>query len=54
MNEKDNQIRKPYCKPRVEQVRLIPEQAVLAGCSVSGASSQIGGDCQSPGNCPFS
>jgi hypothetical protein len=34
--------RKPYCKPEMERVRLVPEEAVLGGCKVLGAGTGIG------------
>jgi len=30
------QVRKSYIKPRVEQVRLVPEETVLGGCKTDG------------------
>lgn len=48
---RDNKMRKLYRKPKIEQVRLIPEQAVLQSCWASGTvrlgSCQVKvGDCQ--------
>jgi hypothetical protein len=41
--------RKPYRKPQVNQVKLMPEEAVLAGCKLTGtgaASRNNDGTCK--------
>ena len=44
--------RKQYCKPKIEQVRLVPEEAVLAACKVDGSSTGVdGGDICGIGVC---
>jgi len=30
------QVRKSYIKPRIERVRLVPEETVLGGCKTPG------------------
>ena len=42
-------IRKPYCTPKIEQVHLMPQEAVLGGCKVAGGGSAGPGDVS--GNC---
>jgi len=44
--DKNRQVRKPYQKPELEQVLLIPEENVLGGCKT--ASFNIG---PGAGNC---
>lgn len=54
---KDENLRKPYCRPNIKQVKLIPEEAVLAGCEITGGSTQMGfGDCAPMGGaaCQYS
>lgn len=41
------QSRKPYKRPQVSKVRLIPEEAVLSGCKTGGTT----GKPQAPGRC---
>ncbi len=44
MNDtKQNPPRKPYQKPRLEQVRLVPEEAVLASCKYIGYTGAASG-----------
>jgi len=33
--------RKPYWKPEVKQIKLAPEEAVLAGCKQSGINQNV-------------
>lgn len=42
--------RKPYSKPQLETVRLLPEEAVLQFCKTSGVVGPYGGPnlCQNP------
>lgn len=37
--------RKPYTKPMVEGVYLLPDEAVLADCKAAGSSGPSGGTC---------
>ncbi|MDF1512974.1 MAG: hypothetical protein P1S60_04100 [Anaerolineae bacterium] len=41
------QKRKHYCKPAVEAVSLVPDEAVLGGCKMTSGALGIGqtGDC---------
>jgi hypothetical protein len=39
MSEKE---KRPYCKPEIERVRLVPEEAVLGGCKTETAGGGIG------------
>lgn len=38
-------VLKPYQKPQVERVRLVVEEAVLAGCKQSGTTQPGYADC---------
>ena len=38
--------KRPYKKPEISKVRLVPEEAVLAGCKISGT-----GKPRAPGRC---
>jgi len=40
-------VRKPYQKPTLERVRLVAEEAVLAGCklAIGGVSPGVTGTC---------
>ena len=52
--KKTKPTRRPYCKPQLEQVRLVAEEAVLAGCKTGGSSGPDVGACNSsggPGKC---
>ena len=40
--------RKTYRKPQINQVKLVPEEAILAGCKAIGtgsSASRLAGDC---------
>lgn len=37
--------KKPYSKPRLRQVDLRPEEAVLGGCKTGGTGGPAGVDC---------
>jgi len=44
--------RKPYRKPEVKRVRLVPEEAVLGGCKNVGTSGPPGlANCGLPSPC---
>ena len=57
MNEKIQQNthhenRKHYHKPRIEQVKLIPDEAVLGGCKTTSTADPGQDPCVGPGgNC---
>ena len=43
--------RKPYRKPRIEQVKLVPEEAVLSACkTLSGGGENTTGNCMFDGD----
>lgn len=48
---KGHKTRKPYRKPQIEQVRLVPEEAVLGWCKTgSGGGTVLGtSDCSLEG-----
>jgi len=48
MSGKDNRklSRRHYCKPRLEQVRLVPEEAVLTGCKTNSVNGPTGKNCK--------
>ncbi len=41
----EQQPRRPYQKPAMVVVSLRPEEAVLGGCKVNGASDAMGANC---------
>lgn len=41
--------RKPYRKPEIKQLELVPEEAVLAGCKATGTGSTSN---KNDGTCP--
>jgi hypothetical protein len=46
------ETRKPYCKPEIERVKLVPEEAVLGGCKTlanGGGIGLVSGSCQLEG-----
>ena len=43
--KRKNEIRKPYHKPEIERVRLVPEEAVLGGCKMTGGDAGPGSTC---------
>ncbi len=45
---KTKTTRRPYCKPQMEKVQLVPEEAVLASCKGHGGTNEGPGDF----NCP--
>ena len=47
-----NNIRQPYRKPQIEEVKMIAEEAVLVNCKVGSTTSGPGGwkgMCSNPG-----
>ena len=50
---KDNKTRKPYRKPKVEQVRLIAEEAVLGACRDVGSGDAGDISCNNPEHCVY-
>ena len=44
-------VRKPYKKPGIKKVRLIPEEAVLTTCKVNTSDSGPGTTCGGGGAC---
>lgn len=44
--------RKPYQKPKMEQVRLVPEQAVLSICKNAISAGPSSNDCTDVGGTP--
>jgi hypothetical protein len=49
---KSTGMRKPYSKPNIEQVQLLPDENVLGGCnsiSISNTANPIG--CSAPTAC---
>jgi hypothetical protein len=47
----DEQHRKPYAKPQIQEVPLRPDEAVLGGCKTSGVSGPAQHRCTMPSNC---
>ena len=45
----NNEDRKPYRKPVIQQVKLVPEEAVLGGCKTASAGGGI--NLVGSGNC---
>ena len=43
--------KKPYTKPKVKQVQLKPEEAVLGGCKVSSQFGPAYDNCSLPPQC---
>lgn len=43
--------RRPYQKPRIEEIKLAPEEAVLANCKSSAGTNKNPGRCQSVATC---
>jgi hypothetical protein len=45
--KKDREVRvkKPYTKPRVKRVILVPEEAVLGGCKTASVSGPATANC---------
>ena len=41
---KHKEIRKPYCKPEITQVKLVPEEATLGTCKDGAAASSCDPD----------
>ncbi len=44
-SENDSQGKKPYEKPRLTEVALRPEEAVLGNCKTAGISGPAQSDC---------
>ena len=44
-------MKKIYRKPEVKEVRLTPEDAVLANCKSPSGTNKQAGRCRSAGNC---
>ena len=44
-NHEAKACRKPYEKPRIQQVELRPEEAVLQGCKILGGLGPKSADC---------
>ncbi len=44
-------VKKPYVKPEMTQVSLRPEEAVLGGCKVPGATGPGQPTCNAPAPC---
>jgi len=55
MNEsQDKKVKhrkKPYEKPEIEQVRLRPEEAVLASCKTAVSAGSLQAQCTALGGC---
>jgi hypothetical protein len=51
MKTETKTIKRPYRKPRLEQVRLVVEEAVLMSCKSATSTGPHGGGtfCQNPG-----
>ena len=45
------ETKKPYRKPKIVQVDLRPEEAVLGACKTSSTSGPGQGDCEVPASC---
>lgn len=46
------EMKKTYVKPEMQVVRLVPEEAVLAGCKTSTITGpEFGGGCSISANC---
>ena len=43
--------RKPYVKPQIQEVALRPEEAVLGGCKTASVSGPGHGHCSVPSPC---
>jgi len=46
--------KKPYVKPKVEQIALRPVEAVLGACKAAGMSGPHAGNCAIPFGCSTS
>lgn len=44
--------RRAYCKPQVERVQLVLEEAVLTGCKRGGHAGPFKGSCAPGQGCP--
>jgi hypothetical protein len=45
-NKNNSPVKRPYQKPQIENVNLVPEEAVLTPCKVAGLiNSFIGNNC---------
>lgn len=43
--------RRPYCKPQLEQVHLVAEEAVLTNCKANQLNGPLGNNCRQKGRC---
>lgn len=50
-DEKLQDTRKPYKKPQIEHVLLVPEEAVLGGCKIASVFGMTEVGCQLPAGC---
>jgi len=51
-SEPSGDLRKPYVKPKIERVRLVPEEAVLAACKGFGGEGPTSPTCTVFGGSP--
>ena len=43
-----DQLQKPYVKPRIERVKLVPQETVLGGCKAENITHPGADDCDNP------
>ena len=48
---KRSESRRPYTKPLIEKVQLVPEEAVLAACKTGSSGPHQNHPCQHQGQC---
>ena len=50
-NDKRELTKRPYTKPRIQEVPLRPDEAVLGNCKTAAVSGPAQHRCTSPSNC---